>query len=130
MIAYRTAADHAAAMNAQNILLLGLKSRVTAISRKDGQQIWSTELPVKLGGEFVTLLCDGAKVFAYSSGQLHCLDLGTGRILWSNKLPGFGYGLATLCLPDGSSAPDMAAVKMIMDSEAAAAMAANSGATM
>lgn len=35
-------------MNAKDILLLGLKSRVTAISRKDGQQIWSTELPVKL----------------------------------------------------------------------------------
>ena len=56
-------------MNAKDILLLGLKSRVTAISRKDGQRIWSTELPVKLGGEFVTLI-DGSKVFAYSSGQL------------------------------------------------------------
>ena len=57
-------------MNAKDILLLGLKSRVTAISRKDGQRIWSTELPVKLGGEFVTLIYDGSKVFAYSSGQL------------------------------------------------------------
>lgn len=117
-------------MNAKDILLLGLKSRVTAISRKDGRQIWSTDLPEKFSGGFVTLICDGAKVFAYSSGQLHCVDLATGEILWSNALPGLGYGLASLCLPNGGSAPDMAMVKVMMDAQSSAAMAANSGSTM
>ncbi len=107
-------------MTAKDILLIGLKSRITAISIANGQQIWSTEIPVRLGGDFVTILADGVKVFAYSSGHLHCLELATGRLLWSNKLPGLGYGLATLCLPSGGSAPHTAAVKMIMDSESAA----------
>jgi hypothetical protein len=116
-----------AIMKAKDILLLGLKSRVTAISQIDGNQIWSTEIPVRLGGDFVTLICDGAKVFAYSSGRLHCLDLGTGSILWSNTLPGLGYGLATLCLPNSTSNPNTAAVQVMMDSQTAAHMAATSG---
>jgi PQQ-like domain len=116
-------------MNSKDILLLGLKSRVTAISKTNGQQMWSTEIPVRLGGEFVTLLCDGSKVFAYSSGRLHCLELATGSILWSNKLPGLGYGLATLCLSHGDSAPNTAAVQIMMDSESASLMALNASTT-
>ena len=34
--------------------------------------------------------------------------------LWSNELPGLGYGLATLCLPNGGSAPDAATGKAMM----------------
>jgi hypothetical protein len=113
-------------MKAKDILLLGLKSHVTEISQIDGNQIWSTEIPVRMGGDFVTLLCDRTKVFAYSSGRLHCLDLATGVILWSNKLPGLGYGLATLCLPNGTSNPNTSAVQVIMDSETATQMATTS----
>lgn len=111
-------------MNTHDILLVGLKHHVAAISRADGRELWSTELNGTMGQGFVTLLSDGAKVFAYTSGHLHCPDLATGQIVWTNDMPGYGYGLASLALPNGHSAPNTASVQAIMDA-AAAASAAN-----
>ena len=54
----------------------------------------------------VTVLADGQRIFAHTQGTLHCLDLANGQLLWSNELPGYGYGLASLCLPGGPTAPD------------------------
>ncbi len=97
-------------MNSDNILLLGLCQSVTAIAKDDGRILWNTELPVTLNGdEFVSLVCDGERVFAHTEGKLHSLDLGTGKVLWSNGLSGYGFGIATLCLPGGAVAPDAAA---------------------
>jgi outer membrane protein assembly factor BamB len=99
-------------MNSDNILLLGLKNTVTAISKDDGQILWKTELPTTHSGdEFVTVLSDGRFVFAHTEGKLHCLDLANGQILWSNDLKGYGYGIASLCFPGGPSAPDVAAIQ-------------------
>ena len=61
--------------------------------------LWTTELPGILGDRFVTVTCDDTRVYAFTRGQMHCLDLNTGRLLWSNELKGFGYGIATLCIP-------------------------------
>jgi outer membrane protein assembly factor BamB len=95
-------------MNEQ-IILLGLKNRVAAISTADGRELWSTEISGGWGSSgFVTLVCDGSRVFACASGRLHGLDLATGHVLWTNDLPGYGYGLASLCLPHDASAPDAA----------------------
>jgi outer membrane protein assembly factor BamB len=99
-------------MNADNILLLGLQYSITAISKKDGQTLWKTELPVTLSGDdFVTVLSDGDYVFAHTEGKLHCLDLANGQVLWSNDLKGYGFGIASLCFPGGPSAPDVAAIQ-------------------
>jgi hypothetical protein len=99
-------------MNSNSILLLGLKQSVTAISKRDGQTLWKTELPTTLSGDdFVTLLSDEDFVFAHTEGKLHCLDLANGQILWSNDLKGYGYGIASLCFPGGHSAPDAAAAQ-------------------
>ena len=92
----------------KDVLLIGTKNRVAAISKGDGRELWSTELSSEFGQGFVTLLCDGARVFAYAGGHLHCLELVTGRLLWTNELPGYGFGVASLCFPHGISAPDMA----------------------
>ncbi len=99
-------------MNSDNILLLGVKQSVTAISKADGTTLWKTELPVTLSGDdFVTVLSDGHRIYAHTEGQLHCLDLANGQLLWSNNLTGYGYGIASLCLPGGASAPSPAAVQ-------------------
>ncbi len=99
-------------MNSDNILLLGLKNAVTAMSKREGQIMWKTELPTTLSGDdFVTVLSDSRFVFAHTEGQLHCLDLANGQILWSNQLKGYGYGIASLCFPGGPSAPDIAAIE-------------------
>jgi len=104
-------------MNSDNILLLGLKQSVTAIVKLDGRTLWKTELPGGFSGDgFVTVLSDGRFVFAHTQGKLHGLDLANGKVLWSNELKGYGYGIASLCFPGGASAPDVAEVqKRILD---------------
>jgi hypothetical protein len=99
-------------MSSNDILLLGLKQSVTAISKLNGQSLWKTALPGGLtGDDFVTVLSDGQRVYAHTEGKLHCLDLADGRVLWSNELRGYGYGIASLCFPGGPGAPDPAAVQ-------------------
>jgi len=100
-------------MNLQQLILIGVKHSVSAVSRADGLVLWTTKLPGGLGSDFVTVVCDGERVFAHSSGQLFCLDLRNGRVLWTNELPGYGYGLASICIPGMASAPDVAAVRAI-----------------
>lgn len=111
-------------MKANDILLLGLKHKVTAIAKSDGRPLWCTETRGGFvsGGDFVTLASDDSHVFAYCGGHLHCLELSTGRLLWTNDLPGYGFALASLCLPGYGSVPDQAAVKhLIAQGDAAAA---------
>lgn len=99
-------------MKTAEILLLGLQSSVSAISKADGRVLWKTELPTTLNGDdFVTVLSDGEKAFAHTEGRLHCLDLASGRVLWSNELRGYGYGIGSLCSPNGATAPNSAAVQ-------------------
>jgi len=102
-------------MNSDNILLLGLKHSVTAFSKTDGRRLWKTELAGGMNNNFVTLLSDGKFAFAHSGGSLYCLDLASGKILWSDGLSGYGYGMASLCFPSGGEAPNIAAVQKIMN---------------
>ena len=51
------------------------------------------------GNSFVTLTSDLQRVYAACHGVLHCLELQSGTILWANPLKGYGYGVASLCLP-------------------------------
>jgi len=107
-------------MNANDFVFLGLKHRVTALGKSDGQIVWTTQLPGGLGGSFVTLICDDRRVFACADGQIHCLDLFSGRLLWSNPLKGHGYQIASLCLHDGPSASTAAACAHISAEQGAA----------
>jgi outer membrane protein assembly factor BamB len=100
-------------MKLQEIILIGVKHSVSAVSKADGHMLWTAKLPGGLGSDFVAVACDGERVFAHSSGQLFCLDLSTGRLLWTNELRGYGYGLASICVPGRASSPDLAAVRAI-----------------
>lgn len=114
-------------MNSDDVLLLGLKQSVSAISKLDGRSLWKTALPGSLAGDdFVTVLSDEQRVFAHTKGKLHCLDLANGQVLWSNDLPHFGYGIASLCFPGGPTAPDAARVKkQILERQQSSAAAAS-----
>ncbi len=115
-------------MNQSDILLLGLKNKVAAISKSDGREIWRTELRggrFGSSGNFITMICDDLYVFAYASGHLHCLDLSSGRLLWTSDLPGYGYGLASLCVPGCGSAPDLAVIKHLMAQQDASSVGAS-----
>lgn len=92
-----------------DLVVLGLNGRVAALLRQDGRLLWATDLPGMLGDRFVTVTCDDTRVYAYTRGQVHCLDLNSGQILWSNELQGFGYGVATICVPGTAANPVPAA---------------------
>jgi PQQ-like domain len=100
-------------MKLQEIILIGVRHSVSAVSKANGAVLWTTKLPGGLGSDFVAVACDGERVFAHSSGQLFCLDLWSGRRLWTNELRGCGYGLASICVPGMASSPDLAAVRAI-----------------
>ena len=96
-------------MNPNDLIFLGLRSQVIALSKSNGEIRWSMKLPGVMGEGFVTVNSDGACVYAFTKGRIHCLDMVTGRILWTNELKGFGYGIASICVPGFSTAPDPAA---------------------
>lgn len=115
-------------MNANDFVFLGLKHSVTALAKSDGCIVWTRPLPGAMGRGFVTLSCDDRCIFAYAGGQIHCLDLFSGQLLWSNELAGYGYGIASICLHDGPSASTAAACAQI-SAEQSAAGAGAAGAT-
>src|SRR5207253_10288557 len=114
-------------MNTEDVLLLGLKRSVLAVSKENGRILWATKLPAAMQ-EFVTVACDGQRVFAYSGGHLSALDLATGQLLWDNGLPGYGYGLGTICFPGNSSGPEIAAAAEHQAQAAAAASSSSAAA--
>ena len=94
-------------MTPSNLLvLMAVNGRIAALLKSNGSTLWSTKLPGMMGDGFVTLATDDNQVYAYTKGQIHCLDLETGRFLWTNDLKGFGYGFASICIPGFVSAPD------------------------
>jgi outer membrane protein assembly factor BamB len=113
-------------MNPANLVFLGVKNSVSALSRIDGSIVWTTQLKKSgLGGDFVTLHIDGLQVFAHASGELYCLELSTGRILWNNPLKGLGYGIATVATQDVKANLTAAQAQLIAAQQAAATSAAH-----
>jgi outer membrane protein assembly factor BamB len=65
--------------------------------------LWKTHLAGGFGDAFVSLASDGTFVFAHTRGKLFCLDASSGALLWTNDLPGLGYGFASICAIPGAS---------------------------
>lgn len=107
-------------MNPADLLLLATKNHAVALHKDTGEILWKTKLPGGFGGEFVTLLADDQLVFTHARGFISCLELATGKLLWTNELKGLGYGLASLAFAGGASAPDAATGKAITDQKTAA----------
>lgn len=111
------------------LVIVALNTSVAALLRSDGRLLWQTDLPSLMGDRFVTLTCDGACVYAYAKGKVHCLSLNQGKILWTNELKGFGYGIASLCLPGFPSTPDPATYAKVKADEQSKRSSANPGGT-
>lgn len=109
-------------MNPAQMLLVGAKHTVSAFNRSNGSLLWTTQLKGGMvGGDFVTLHIDGLQVFAHTRGELFCLELSTGRILWTNPLEGYGYGIATLATPGAAQYATAAQAQVFAAQQAAAA---------
>ncbi|MBI5768603.1 MAG: PQQ-binding-like beta-propeller repeat protein [Verrucomicrobia bacterium] len=110
-------------MDPQNIVLLGVKGTVLAFQKDTGKQLWATHL--KSNG-FVTTIADDLLVYAHTGGELFCLDLQTGTGLWQNNLPGLGYDVASLALPNQPPPSDAMQEKLRRDQSDAAAATSTS----
>src|SRR2546427_12501020 len=109
-------------MKTSELIFIGIKGSVVALSRATGDQVWATHLK---GGDFVNVLVRDGKVFATCYGEMFCLDPVTGDAVWHNRLKGFGTGLATIAIEEArSGTPVVLAEKRRRDEEAASASGA------
>jgi len=95
-------------MKTSDLVFIGIKGSVIALSGASGQQVWATQLK---GRGFVNVVLQKEAVLAACEGEIFCLDPLTGKARWQNPLKGFGIGLATIateCNPGGSLAPLLA----------------------
>ena len=106
---------------ALDLILVATQGLVVALRKSDGIELWRTRLPGM--AFFVTILVDPPHAFAHTRGELHCLDLASGHIIWTNNLPSTGYNLASLAIT-GSSAPDSGTIAAIMAQQQQSASAA------
>lgn len=83
----------------QDILIVAVKCTVRAFDKTNGAELWSTKLGSGMGTTFVSVIVDTKRVYAHAHGELYCLDLKTGRVLWHDGLAGMGYGIASMALP-------------------------------
>ena len=83
----------------QDILIVAVKSTVRAFDKTNGTELWSTKLGSGMGATFVSVIADTKRVYAHTHGELYCLDLKTGRVLWHDALAGMGYGIASMAFP-------------------------------
>lgn len=51
------------------------------------------------------MLVEGERVYAHTYGELFCLDARAGKQLWTDKLAGLGYEIASLAVVGNSSQP-------------------------
>jgi outer membrane protein assembly factor BamB len=79
----------------KDILIIGCNGYVSAILTNTGEELWRTKLREGiLGGSRgydVSVLIDGAQIFAGCYGRLYCLRASDGEILWNNELKGIGF---------------------------------------
>ncbi len=116
-------------MNAEDVVLLGVKNSIIAFERQTGVRLWQQTVPGSLlGRDFVSLAADDRHVYAHSGGEFCCLELQSGRILWKDELSGLGYGLGCVAIPNGpSTAALLAAEKRRRDSSSSDTSASASG---
>lgn len=117
-------------MSPSDVLYLATGTHVCAVSRDQGKTIWVKKLKgaALSGDSFVTLLVDGAHVYAHTRGELFCLDAATGALRWQSSLDGLGYGLASLAVAGASTSPGVAAARRAQ-SQATAIVATTSATT-
>ena len=83
------------------LVFVGFNSRVVALDRDSGEELWKWKSPK--GSGYVTLLLDGDRLIVSVDGYTYCLDPSTGEQMWFNGLEGMGTGVTSLASVRGSS---------------------------
>ncbi|HEX5000647.1 MAG TPA: PQQ-binding-like beta-propeller repeat protein [Terriglobia bacterium] len=83
-----------------HIVFTGFNSRVIALDQNTGAVLWDWLSPTGTG--YVSLLLmDETHLIVSVVGYTYCLDPATGTQLWSNRLDGYGVGVASLVSVSG-----------------------------
>ncbi|MDR1281227.1 MAG: PQQ-like beta-propeller repeat protein [Opitutaceae bacterium] len=85
-------------MNAKDILVLGQGKYIVAFNRKNGVRLWQRKLATFWQQGFINVVADSEQVYVQAQGELYCLSLFTGEVLWKDPLKGMGNGIGTLAL--------------------------------
>jgi len=97
-------------------LYIGAKGKIVAIDEGTGRTIKEITLDqswLKSGNGFVNMIKKGNFIFAHTSGHLYCIEIQSGKVIWSNELKGLGYDLATMISDDDNNIKgNMIAAKM------------------
>ncbi len=116
-------------MNISEMIFVGVKSTVVAYSKLDGRLLWATTLKsgfLSKTIDFVTVLLEGDRIYAHTSGELFCLDALSGQQIWNNEMKGLGFNIASLATQSGSAPSAAIAAAAQMNSQNNAAASGNS----
>ena len=91
-----------------DLVFAGFNSRVVALDRQTGEVAWTWKSP-KGRSPHVAVLLDGDRLIVSVQGYTYCLDVASGREIWSNPLTGFGLGVPSLVSIHGNSGSAAAA---------------------
>lgn len=80
-------------MGKDKTVYVGVKGNVVAYDKYTGEELWRT--PLK-GAQFVSICVDDDLIIAHTGGNLFCINKSDGSPMWVNKMPGLGYGLASI----------------------------------
>ncbi len=107
-------------MTVDQLIFVGLNGYALALDRDTGEIAWSND---KMKSGYVSLLLDGDRLIASTSGYIYCLSPLTGKIQWNNPLKGYGMAAPTALISvRGASS------QLLMQQAAAAAQAVEGGA--
>ena len=107
-------------MRIDELVFVGLNSRVSALERSSGEIVWEWQSPKPKGG-CITMLVEKGRIYVSVSGYLYGLDALTGEQLWFNPLKGYGTGVASLAT--GSQTTSQATIAQTIAAQQAAAAA-------
>ena len=87
------------ATDVNSLVFVGLNCRVAALNCRSGATVWTWKAPKPRPwgiGYVSLLLLNDQQLIASVNGYTYSLDPRTGREQWSNDLPGFGTGVASV----------------------------------
>jgi len=87
-------------------LYIGAKGKIVVLDAGTGKTVKEITLNqawLKSGYGFVNLIKNGSFIYAHTYGRLYCIEINSGKIIWSNELKGMGYDLATMISDDDNN---------------------------
>jgi outer membrane protein assembly factor BamB len=97
-------------LTTDDLLFVAFNSRVIAVDRLDGTEVWRWKARASGAGTSVPILLpDGDRLFVSIGGYTWALDPLDGRVLWHQPFKGDGVGIPSLATMRGVAGSSVAA---------------------